>query len=355
MIGWHVDDGTGVACDVNHELDFKKNRVIQYLNGLIQVTYATTLTGWHGNKALGYTLSCDDARQRVTMDAPDALAQVSAMLLEGVATITPKHIMTSDFDELPAGEVPPVGDPLRDKVLADMELTRRGLGFWIWLYNAYPKAAAPTNMLCANMAFPSADTLKNLRFMTMHVVRYPEGASYGGWGVVGLEQPVELIPPFTPGKKAMYFHYFSDANLKQRSLTGGVGMLAGGPTHVVCQRQHLKGPDSHTVEVVAAGNNCNNIVAQNGLLQELRIRLGQPTPLYLDSKTTVFVALNDTAVKKSVWLTRRVAVLQDASRQQEIIPLHISEKDMVADPFTKYLPYAVWDRHMSYMLNRVPE
>ena len=74
-----------------------------------------------------------------------------------------------------------------------------------------------------------------------------------------------------------------------------------------------------------------------------------------DSKTTVFVALNDTAVKKSVWLTRRVAVLQDASRQQEIIPLHISEKDMIADPFTKYLPYAVWDRHMGYMLNRVPE
>ena len=69
----------------------------------------------------------------------------------------------------------------------------------------------------------------------------------------------------------------------------------------------------------------------------------------------MFVALNDTAVKKSVWLTRRVAVLQDASRQQEIIPLHISEKDMIADPFTKYLPYSVWDRHMSYMLNRVPE
>ena len=123
-----------------------------------------------------------------------------------------------------------------------MELTRRGLGFWIWLYNAYPKAAAPVNMLCANMAFPSADTLKYLRFMTMHVVRYPEGASYGGWGVVGLEQPSELVPPFTPGKKAMYFHYFSDANLKDRSLTGGIGTLAGGPIHVVCQRQHAQGP-----------------------------------------------------------------------------------------------------------------
>ena len=69
----------------------------------------------------------------------------------------------------------------------------------------------------------------------------------------------------------------------------------------------------------------------------------------------MFVALNDTAVKKSVWLTRRVAVLQDAARQNEITPIHIPERDMVADPFTKYLPYAVWDRHMKYLLNRVPD
>ena len=103
-------------------------------------------------------------------------------------------------------------------------------------------------------------------------------------------------------------------------------MLADRSMLYKCQRQHLKGPDSHTVEVVAAGNNCNNIVAQNGLLQELRIRLGQPTPLYLDSKTKV-VALNDTAVKKSIWLTRRVAVLQDASCQNEILPIHMIERD----------------------------
>ena len=34
-----------------------------------------------------------------------------------------------------------------------------------------------------------------------------------------------------------------------------------------------------------------------------------------------------------------------------IEPLYISEKDMVADPFTKYLPHAVWVRHMHYALN----
>jgi hypothetical protein len=33
LIGWHVDDGTGLACDVNWCLDVSKNRVVQYLRG----------------------------------------------------------------------------------------------------------------------------------------------------------------------------------------------------------------------------------------------------------------------------------------------------------------------------------
>ena len=63
------------------------------------------------------------------------------------------------------------------------------------------------------------------------------------------------------------------------------------------------------------------------------------------------MANSDTAVKKSVWLIRRAAVLEDGVVHGEIEPLHISEKDMVADPFTKYLVYGVWIRHMHYALN----
>ena len=30
---------------------------------------------------------------------------------------------------------------------------------------------------------------------------------------------------------------------------------------------------------------------------------------------------------------------------------YITESDMVADPFTKYLPLKVWLRHMHYLIN----
>ena len=73
----------------------------------------------------------------------------------------------------------------------------------------------------------------------------------------------------------------------------------------------------------------------------------------MDSATSVFVASNDTAVKKSVWLVRRALVLQDGVSFDEIAPFHISEADMVADPFTKYLVYPVWARHMWYLLNKL--
>jgi hypothetical protein len=192
----------------------------------------------------------------------------------------------------------------------------------------------------------------------MYLVSRGAGCTYGGWpGMSGLCRPEDneaLIKPFTPNAKAMYFHFFSDANLKERSTTGGIGMLAGGPIVAISQRQGLKAPDSHSAEVVAAGVNLNAVVPVNGVLQEMRIRCGQACPFYLDSKTTVFVAMSDSAIKKSVWLSRRVAVINEGTTAGEILPMHIGEADMVADPSTKYLPYTVWHRHMHYLLNTNP-
>ena len=82
------------------------------------------------------------------------------------------------------------------------------------------------------------------------------------------------------------------------------------------------------------------------------MRLGKPTPFYLDSSTTVFVASKDTGVKKSAWLQRRTGVLQEGVTLGEIVPVHIPDKFMHADAFTKYLPYEKWKRHMDYILNR---
>ena len=355
VIGWHVDDGTGLACDVNWESDPEKNRVVTYLRGVIAVTYATTLTGWHGNKALGFTLTCNDKEMTVSMSAPDALAQLQSLVLTTAdLRYTPKHVLTDKHDELPLGEVPPAGDPMRDATLARVQLTQKALGLSIWLSNAYSFTRPAINMLCSGMASPHELHLRYLRHTVAHWVGHPRPNTYGGWGVIGLETPASRVKPFTKGMKDMSYHFFSDASNKVRSMTGGVGMLAGGPIQDMSQRQQLTAPDSHMAEVVAAGNGAHAVIPVNGLLQELHIRLGVPTVFYLDSQTTVKVASDDAAAKKSVWVKRRIEVLHDAVTLDEISPEYIPESDMVADPFTKHLAVNVWLRHTHYLMNDDP-
>ena len=96
---------------MNWCLDPEHNRVVQYLKGTIEVTYATTLTGWHGNKALGFTITCDDNDHSVVMSAPDVLEQLGKRLLKASATMTPKHIMTKDFFNIPKGAEPDRSNP----------------------------------------------------------------------------------------------------------------------------------------------------------------------------------------------------------------------------------------------------
>ena len=194
---------------------------------------------------------------------------------------------------------------------------------------------------------PDEDCTKHIRYSTAHLHANPRCNTYGGWGVFGLEASPSRPLPFTDGAKDMAYHFFSDASNNVRSITGGVGVLAGGPIQSSLQRQHLKAPCAHTAEVVAGGNNVNSVIPVSGVLQEAHIRQGVPTPFYLDSRTTVLVASDDAAAKKSVWLKRRIVVLQDAVDLGE--PL--IKSNMVADIFTKYLKLVVWLRHVAYLLN----
>ena len=350
LMGWHVDDSISLACDTQLTLDFNKNRVAQYINGSIQTVYATTMVGWHGNKALGFLLQCDAVEKRVTLSAPDMLERFVEEAIKDCVVITPKHIMTPEFEDVPEGATPEQDDPSRHEVVVMQSLCRHLLGVSIYMAIAYPQMLMPTNVLCSRMNKPHDRTLKCIRHMAMHMKAFPDSVSYCTYGVEGLEQPAELLTPFGD-VRPHYFHTFVDANLTESSRTGGVGMLACGVIQPVSQRQHLKAACAHTSEVVAASTFLNLLAPTNGTLQELSIRRGMPTPFYVDSISTVFVATDDKAIKKSVWLIRRAGVLRDGVTYNDIQALHVPEYNNIADPLTKYLTLAVWKRHMHYLLN----
>ena len=128
-------------------------------------------------------------------------------------------------------------------------------------------------------------------------------------------------------------------------------MLAGASILDICQRQHLAAPDSHSNEIVAATTVLHSCVPIRGLLQECSVHQDRPTPFYVDSGSAVAAAQNRSAPKRSIWLQRRTLVFHEGVEQKEIEPTHISERDNVSDPNTKYLTYDVTKRHHHYKCN----
>ena len=108
----------------------------------------------------------------------------------------------------------------------------------------------------------------------------------------------------------------------------------------------------HTTEVVAGGTALNRIITARGLLQEMHYPSDRPTPTFTDSATSIFVANDVNALKRALWLIRRVRVLQEGVDAGEFEPIKIPEEDKyAADVYTKYLVFQKWKRHTDFINN----
>ena len=247
--------------------------------------------------------------------------------------------------------------------MADFKLaqtkTRSLLGAGIWLEDVYPTITWANNYLCGHMANPSPDAYKHAKHWLMHLNQHRFTVIFGGDDVYNSNRSLRVgqdpIHPFTPLRKELGFEWFSDANLGTngnfKATSAGVGMLGGSLIILLCQRQQLVAPDSHTAEVNAAGTGLHHIIPMRGLLQELRLQPLRPTPFYIDSVSTLFVATDAGAVKRSVWLRRRAKVLLEGVELGVIQPIKIHESNNCADDYTKGVSRETFYRHMRYTHN----
>ena len=104
-------------------------------------------------------------------------------------------------------------------------------------------------------------------------------------------------------------------------------------------------------EVIACSTAVNRLTPVRGLLHELGIKQLCGTPLYIDSQTTVFVVCDNGAIKRSVWILRRIGSIHEAYELGEIDPQKIDGDDNPVDALGKYLTLKPWRRHMGYLLN----
>ena len=339
--GWatmavHVDDCPGIG---------SSSRIIDYIKAGIMVQYECTHGPW--KKVLGFNFNITDCS--VSMSAEHTIESMYNTFLSH------QHVYDARMPgrdvNLTSGEAPKEGDPLRAAYLEMQSQTRSLLGLLLWVSLAYPQISYQVNKACGFMANPSHEVNAYAKHIAMHLYHHPVPVTWGGGRNLELSQPSP--PPFTPGSKEYGLHFAADAapDDAARGITGGIGMFNGGVVLTVSSRQHLKSPDMHAFEVLAAGTIMHKIVPLRGLLTEWRIPQEHPTPLYIDSASTVFVAQSRGAVKKSAWIRRRAEVLQEAFDLGECDPIKIEEYNNIADPQTKYLIYKVWMRHLHYTHN----
>ena len=93
----------------------------------------------------------------------------------------------------------------------------------------------------------------------------------------------------------------------------------------------------------------NKRVPLSGLMSELRIPVLRATPVFVDSQSMLFIANGQAAVKRSICILRRAAVLREFVDQQVVEFFKIGDPENVANMLTKPLTLAVLNRCLEYL------
>ena len=289
--GWvtmavHVDDCPGVGSSA---------RIIDYIKSGIMVQYECTHGPW--KKVLGFNFTITD--KSVSMSAEHTIESMYNTFLAH-QPIYDARLPGRDVS-LASGEVPKEGDPARAAYLEMQSETRSLLGLLLWVSLAYPQISYQVNRACGFMANPSHEVNAYARHIAMHLYYHPIPVTWGGRRNFELSQPSP--PPFTSNAKEYGLHFAADAapDDAARGITGGVGMFNGGAVLTVSSRQHLKSPDMHAFEVLAAGTIMHKIIPIRGLLD----RMADPSRA---SDTTVYrLRLHSICCTKS-WRSKEVGM-----------------------------------------------
>ena len=348
--GWmfcavHVDDVIGVCSSI---------RVADYLKAQISKVYVCDYTPWR--KVLGFHVDIrllSDGSSIVRVSAEDVLEQVQAKFLDGdVARIKPKHVMSPAIDQLGPGQPPSPDTPEYADFLKMQSDARALMGTGIWLQGSYERLKYAVNMNCEFMDNPSWEGYKSLKIAFLHVIANPVPWTAGGHGHAFEIKPAqELTPLQNDQPKSAVLHTFVDASMRARAVTGYVAMIMGVCVDSYCGRQQMRSAESHSVEAIAASTAVHRLIPLRGLLHEIGLLQPQATPLFVDSQSTVYVANDDVAAKKSIWILRRIGVVLDSVQMGDVAVIKINRSFNVADIFTRYNTYDTWIRFMHYIEN----
>ena len=128
-------------------------------------------------------------------------------------------------------------------------------------------------------------------------------------------------------------------NSDAKSTTGTLLTFAGSAIFWRSQKQATVALSSTEAEYVACSEACRDVVAARAALAQMGCAQPDPTPLFIDNRTTISMVLDDSTMARRKHINvRHHYVRQEALEHRTVTPVWVSTEKQLADIFTKALP-----------------
>ena len=131
---------------------------------------------------------------------------------------------------------------------------------------------------------------------------------------------------------------YSDASwCVANSISGGLVTFRGSAVHWWSRRQKSVSSSTAEAEIFAAALASRETLYVRDFLADLGFGMTAPTPLYLDNKAAIDLALDPVAFKNTKHILRHTYELRDRVARSVYAPVFVPSAEQLADILTKGL------------------
>lgn len=328
----HGDDGT--LCADSEQTALK-------LKTLLEKTYGSVK--WHMYEdMLGFAVAEPPGLLRIT--APKHIDALRTFV-ENDPPYKPTVPYTKEFDLIEPCDVPETGSVEWYAFDARVYFMQEAGGHVAHIIKVRPDSAAALSMVVRYSHCPDARAVRCLKHLIFYLlntvdvgitVHVPDNPT-----VDMLVWPAALHPDHVldVNCKPAQYHVVLDGALSiDRSRCGIFHMFAGVAIATQAFRQHSIAITAHDSEVFTASTGAAQSVPIRGILHEVDISQALPTPIFSDSASTRLVANSEAALRKSIYIARRVLFMREGVHDGEYTFHTCIGKTNPANPLTKVVP-----------------
>ena len=298
----------------------------------------------HGpwNKQLGFPVRRDKKAGTTTITAEPYIHGLQKLVADDLP-YTPKVPFSKEINDLEPAPIPEPGTPEAAEMAADIARMREACGSLVHVGKVRKDALPGINMCSRYSHRPDKKAKRCVKHIIWYLMNTPlVGLTFGyspdttwdelKWNVAPDRDAIyDTMAPCLP----YWVNCDGALKIEDRSLSGIIHMFAGACILGLSFRQHSIAMGAHETECFTASTAAAQTIPFRGILTELGIFQQVPTPIVVDSRSTLLVARDRAAMKKCLYIMRRVLFMQECVADGDVEFYSCKGKMNLADGFTK--------------------